>query len=233
MSAVEVVSLLSTIISIVSAAIDLYDAYQDINGLPDVVKYALAQFHFVKDTLETVRNDVDEHRRNPNPKSYQAMKEILRSCEAKISSLDKIFSAIIPRPQKDTKTQPSFRQRFSRFTSAVSFTFNRGKKVEYLMKGVRQDIKLLAYNRILSPATRDQIKDTTERELGVPGLPSLPLSYLRHVRSSQDVAAGQTFDTRIQALATSEATAIQADRIQPPGPSLVRWHSAMARTFKQ
>ncbi|KAJ4359180.1 hypothetical protein N0V85_009469 [Neurospora sp. IMI 360204] len=168
MSAVEVVSLLSTIISIVSAAIDVYDAYQDINGLPDVVKYALAQFHFVKDTLETVRNDVDEHRRNPNPKSYQAMKEILRSCQAKISSLDKIFSAIIPRPQKDTKTQPSFRQRFSRFTTAVSFTFNRGKKVEYLMKGVRQDIKLLAYNRILSPATRDQIKDTTERELGAP-----------------------------------------------------------------
>lgn len=204
MSAVEVVSLLSTIISLVSAAIDLYDAYQDINGLPDVVTSALAQFHLVKEILENVRNDVDEqHRRGePNmmkPKSYQAMIKVLNSCEAKISSLEKIFSAVIPRTSytpKDTLTtqhkKASFRQRLSRFITAVRFTWNRGKKVEYLMKGVRQDIKLLAYNRVLSPATRDQIKDTTETELCTPR-PSVNISTTGTVAAAANAAASRTF----------------------------------------
>lgn len=144
----------------------MYTAYRDIDGVPDVVKNALAQFHLVRATLSDVRTDVDKHHRNHSPESYQAMKEVLRSCETKISSLDKIFSAIIPPPQEHMKKQPSLRQRLIRFTTAVSFTFSRGKKVEYLMMGVLQDIQLLASNRILSSTTRDHIKDTTERELG-------------------------------------------------------------------
>ncbi|KAJ4333097.1 hypothetical protein N0V85_009943, partial [Neurospora sp. IMI 360204] len=162
MSGLEVLSIASSIISIVDAVSKVISACRDINGLPDAVRDAYTRLPLVADTLRLATecmnqsqhgNDLDDTAK----KSCSAMVQVLKACQEKAALLGTLFEAILP----PGTTRPSARKRF---TTAVIMTLHVGKsrKVESLMKGILQDIQLLANNRALDEATRDKMKARIE-----------------------------------------------------------------------
>ena len=163
MSGLEVLSVASGIISIVDAVVKVISAYQDVNGLPDAVRDAYTRLPLVTDTLRLAtecmnQSQPDNDQDNTTKESCRAMLQVLQACREKATLLGTIFHAVLP----PGTTRPSARKRF---TTAAIMTLHMGKsrKVESLMKGILQDIQLLANNRALDEATRNKMKARMER----------------------------------------------------------------------
>ncbi|KAK1773336.1 hypothetical protein QBC45DRAFT_340130 [Copromyces sp. CBS 386.78] len=161
-SGLEVLSIASSIISIVDAVSKVISACRDINGLPDAVRDAYTRLPLVADTLRlaTEYMNQSQHGNNLNntaKKFCNTMVQVLKAYQEKAALLGTLFKAILP----PGTTRPSARKRF---TTAVIMTLHVGKsrKVESLMKGILQDIQLLANNRALDEATRDKMKARIE-----------------------------------------------------------------------
>ncbi|CCC14321.1 hypothetical protein SMACR_08910 [Sordaria macrospora] len=158
MSGLEFLNVASSIISIVDAVVKVISAYQDVNGLPDAVRDAYTRLPLVADTLRLAtecmnQSQPDNDQDNTTKESCRAMLQVLQACREKATLLGTIFHAVLP----PGTTRPSARKRF---TTAAIMTLHMGKsrKVESLMKGILQDIQLLANNRALDEATRNKIK---------------------------------------------------------------------------
>ncbi|KAK3342362.1 hypothetical protein B0H65DRAFT_217421 [Neurospora tetraspora] len=141
MSGLEVLSVASSIISIVDAVSKV------INTLRLAIECMNQSQH---------GNDLDDTAK----KSCSAMVQVLKACQEKAALLGTLFEAILP----PGTTRPSARKRF---TTAVIMTLHVGKsrKVESLMKGILQDIQLLANNRALDEATRGKMKARIEMNI--------------------------------------------------------------------
>ncbi|KAK3392218.1 hypothetical protein B0T20DRAFT_361052 [Sordaria brevicollis] len=162
MSGLEVLSVASSIISIVDAISKVISASRDIHGLPEAVRDTHTRLPLVVETLRLATECMNQsqHNNDQDPttkKSCKAMLRVLQACEEKVTLLGTIFNAVLPAGT----TRPSARKRF---TTAAIMTLHVGKsrKVESLMKGILQDIQLLANNRALDEATRDKMKARIE-----------------------------------------------------------------------
>lgn len=154
MSGLEVLSVISSIISIVDAIVNISESCKDVDGMPSSMRDAHARLPLVTATLDLIKNDGGS---NWDPNSRRAMEKVLKACEKKATRLSKMFRASIP-PELPKQ---SFRKRFTN-AALMTIRVHRSRKIDSLMKGILEDIQLLADNRALSDATRYRIRESTE-----------------------------------------------------------------------
>ncbi|KAE9377213.1 hypothetical protein N431DRAFT_436474 [Stipitochalara longipes BDJ] len=131
-----IIGLVSAIISIIDAAKKVYDATQDANGLPEAFREVAQRLPLVENTLLTVKRDVDAGHWDGNRSA--AVKKTLESCQTKSAKLEKIFKDVIP---GDTAS------RFDRYVAAAR-KLGKGSRVETLMKGILDDLSLVAGKQV-------------------------------------------------------------------------------------
>jgi hypothetical protein len=161
--AILVLGVISSVISIVDGAKQVYDAAANAEGLPEAFREITDRLPIVRNTLESADkhirdNDVDES-------SCKAMKPVIERCGKKAEKLDELFKKVIP---------PGDASRAERYLKAVK-TLGKGGKVETLMHGMLQDVQLLASNYGMKTVTTEQIeqittalKDVSEIKASVP-----------------------------------------------------------------
>ena len=173
MSGLEVIGIISNIISIIDAVCNVVSAYTNASGLPDAIQDVANRLPLVEEML--IR--MDEYiKSNQKQRSYDAMARVLIACQDKASLLAIIFKARVVLPTTPDSSKPSRPSARKRFTTAAIMTLHVGKsrKIESLMKGIIEDIQLLTDNRALDAfdnVTRDQLRDFAAQTLMIPNVP--------------------------------------------------------------
>jgi N-terminal domain on NACHT_NTPase and P-loop NTPases len=155
MSGVEVISLVSAIISLLNTTLQIYNVAKDGSGLPASFRDVASRLPLVQDTLNSTLQSFEED--TPSPESQKAIKVVLEACEDKAAALEKIFRAVIP---------PAGSSRVERYRKAL-LTIPKADKVETLMSGILADLQVLTGNHAIKTATRVQIQkliDVAQRD---------------------------------------------------------------------
>jgi hypothetical protein len=135
MSGAEVIGLISGVISIVTAIKEIYDAVKDKDNIPEAFREVIAKLPLVHDTLEAAKAQIEvEQSAVTGP-----VENIIRSCQDKAAKLMKLFQKVTP--QEDES-------RTDRYLKAVR-RIGKGGRVEVLMRGILQDLQILASNRTM------------------------------------------------------------------------------------
>ncbi len=130
--AIAIIGLISSVITIVDGTKQVYDAASDTNGLPEAFREVAARLPIVRDILVSVKQYVDGGHTNKD--SYEAAEKVVEKCEAKAQKLEKLFQNVIPADSAS---------RAKKYLLAVK-TVGKGNRVETLMKGMLEDLQLLA-----------------------------------------------------------------------------------------
>jgi len=159
MSGAEVIGLISGTIAIINAVTKVYDAVTDASGLPEAFRDVAQRLPLIKDTLQTALAHLNTSSRDN--RFYQAMMPVVDGCKDKATRLEKIFLKVIP--QADSP-------RSERYVLAVR-TLGKGSRVESLMKGMLEDLQLLAGNRMMKLATEAQLGELAKAAEEVSAIP--------------------------------------------------------------
>jgi hypothetical protein len=131
-----VIGLISAIISIIDTTKKVYDAAENVSGLPQAFHEVAQRLPIVQDTLKIAEADV--RARNLNKEQSDIKKGILEACKDKATRLEGIFQKVMPAADAS---------RIDRYYKAVRI-LGKGKAVEDLMKGLLVDMQLLAGNQV-------------------------------------------------------------------------------------
>jgi hypothetical protein len=159
-----IIGLISGIVAIVDATKTVYDAVKDQHGLPDALREVAKRLPLVKDNLEKVKTFVESGRMGDE--AMEAAKHVLEHCNQRVADLETIFKKVSPL-EGDS--------RMNRYFKAVK-TLGKDGKVEKLMKGILEDLSILATRSGME--TKDDIENLSKAlsELSV-----LPPSVPDHV----------------------------------------------------
>lgn len=177
MSGIEVIGLVSAIITLLDAVATVSSAIKDANGLPRAFREVDGRLPLVKDILESVEG-VD-----PNESSWSVIEPTVKNCHEKADYLKKIFDAV-----KKTSEAPLPR----RYYNAVK-KLGKGKQVETLMRGILEDVQLLAGRHSFNTATKVQVKELADAIEVLSKLPSsVPDRYFEDSthRNVQNIESG-------------------------------------------
>jgi len=164
MSGAEVIGVIAGIIGIVDGIAKVHSAANDASGLPEAFQDVAQRLPLVREILQTALAHLKA--RSPDDKLYQAIKPVLRRCNDKATRLEKLFEKSIP------QTGAS---RSDRYFLAVR-SLGKGSLVKSLMKGILEDVQLLADNHVmrLAPDSRlGELERAAEEVSAIP--PSLPI----------------------------------------------------------
>ncbi|RYP30214.1 hypothetical protein DL767_006361 [Monosporascus sp. MG133] len=145
MSGAEVIGLISGIIAIVSATVEVYGAATDASGLPEAFRDVAKRLPLVQETLQTAQGYLNTA--DPDKAFCNAIKPVLQGCEDKAKRLAVIFEKVVP--QADAS-------KMERYLLAAR-TLGKGDTVESLMKGMLDDVQLLTSNRVTKLPTEAEI----------------------------------------------------------------------------
>jgi hypothetical protein len=174
-----VIGIISGIIAVIDATINVYDAATDASGLPEVFRDVAKRLPLVQKTLQAVQGYLE---RNPNDASCDGMKLVLEGCKEKANRLATIFEKVVP---------PADASRTERYLLATR-NLGKGDTVESLMKGILDDVHLLTGNRITNLPTRAEIEGLIRAAMAdvsaVP--PSLPAGIPAKARRNRVLLIG-------------------------------------------
>ena len=161
--AFAVLGVISSIISIVDGTKKVYDAATDTKGLPQAFREVRGRLPIVGSILGSAKQDIEE--RKVKNDSCKGVKHVVEACEEKAKSLEELFHKAIPAEgASDLK----------RYYKAVK-ALGRGSEVENLMKGILEDVQLLACERGMKTASNAQqqeiVKAITEVSAVSPSIP--------------------------------------------------------------
>ena len=114
----------------------------------------------VLDILDSTKDYIDKG--NINEESCRAVKGVVEECQRKAKKLDEIFQKICPEDDD---------MRLERYYKAVK-TIGKGNKIENLMKGIMEDVQLLACERGIKIANKSRIEQVSAAITEVAALPS-------------------------------------------------------------
>ena len=146
--AVAILGIISSVISIIDGTKQVYDAASNPNGLPEAFREVAARLPMVRGILASAQQRIGEV--DADEDSYEAAKNIVRNCQSKAQNLEEIFKKVIPADDAS---------RSERYFVAVK-SLGKGNRVETLMKGMLEDLQLLAINHGMVTKT-----DMREKEL--------------------------------------------------------------------
>jgi N-terminal domain on NACHT_NTPase and P-loop NTPases len=143
-----VISLISGVISIIEATKTVYDAAKDAKGQPEAFRQVAARLPLVNDILQSAK----ERTQTLDESAQDALRPILKSCNAKAEDLQRLFQEVI---RKDDDKW------YDRYKKALG-TLGKGDKVACLMEGILTDIQVLACERLTGTITNAQMKELEE-----------------------------------------------------------------------
>jgi hypothetical protein len=160
---IAVLGVISSIISIVDGTKKVYDAATNAHGLPEAFREVAGRLPIVRNILGLAeqhieKGDVDED-------SCKGVKHVVEACEKKAKKLDELFHNAIPADgASDLK----------RYYKAVK-ACGKGNEVENLMKGMLEDVQLLACEHGMKTATKAQQQQLAQAITEVSAVgPSVP-----------------------------------------------------------
>ena len=145
--AMTILGIISSVISIVDGTKQVYDAASNTNGLPEAFREVAARLPIVRDILDSAKRHFREE--DTNEESCKAAKKVVEKCQSKAQNLEDIFKKVIPADDAS---------RAERYFSAVR-SVGKGNRVETLMKGMLEDLQLLAINHGMVTETKAREKE--------------------------------------------------------------------------
>jgi len=145
--ALAVLGAISAVISIVDGIKQVYDAASDPKGLPPAFKEVANRMPLVKNTLQAAENGI-----KADNDAAKGMKTVVDACETKAEKLADIFRKVLPEPDAS---------RMEHYLKALR-GLPKGSRVELLMKGILEDIQLLASNHGMKTVTKDEMEQLTK-----------------------------------------------------------------------
>jgi hypothetical protein len=128
---IAVAGVISSIITIVDGIKQVVDAASEVEGLPKAFRQASNKLPLVSDILEATKYNFEADDVSDVERSVTL---VVDDCKDKWKTLNDLFNKVIPQEKAS---------RVERYHKAVK-TLGKGGKVESLMKGILEDIQLLA-----------------------------------------------------------------------------------------
>ncbi|KAM0558082.1 hypothetical protein ACHAPJ_005249 [Fusarium lateritium] len=167
MSGVELLSLISSIITVLDASVKIYQAAEDASGLPSVFRDIASRLPLIHESLSLAKDGLKQH--PPPMQSSTALRTLLETCNKRVTRLHSIFQMIIPPPRA------SRAPRYLKALKAISYA----DAMKSLMEEITADIQVITLNHVVKAATREQI-DELVHELRGPRVTEGDLSLVLH-----------------------------------------------------
>jgi hypothetical protein len=159
-----VLGIISSIISIIDATKQVYEAVEDEAGLPTNFKKLAAKLSLISKLLEDAERYID----NMADKSVKlTFKPTLENCKVQATQLQELFHKVMPE-EGDS--------RLDRYIKAAR-TIGKGGRVESLTRGMLDDLQLLAtkFPEVTTPRGKEQLAKAIEEVSKME--PSLPEGF--------------------------------------------------------
>ncbi|KAE8341959.1 hypothetical protein BDV24DRAFT_162839 [Aspergillus arachidicola] len=147
MSGVELLGVLSAVITLLDATTKLYHARKDIR-LSETFEVAARRLPVLLHILQTFKSTLEPLKDSLSSDVCQALEETLNNCEEKARSLSEIFTKVLSGPTDSV----SWRQRYSK----IVHRFGQRNKVDSLMIAITQDVQLLVNCDAIGSVTPSQ-----------------------------------------------------------------------------
>jgi hypothetical protein len=132
-----VLGVISSVITIIDSVRKVYSAAADGTGLPVAFKDVVDRLPLVQKILATASEDLKKV--DLDDETHETIKRVVKACANKVQVLQLIFSSVIP---------DAGASRWERYYRALR-TVGKDHRVEKLMKGILEDVGLLADNRCM------------------------------------------------------------------------------------
>ncbi|KFY03079.1 hypothetical protein V490_00302 [Pseudogymnoascus sp. VKM F-3557] len=177
-----VLGIISAIISIIDATKQVYEAVEDEAGLPTNFKKSATKLPLISKLLE----DAERYINNAADGSIQAaFTPTLEDCKVQATHLQELFERVMPE-ESDS--------RWDRYVKAAR-TIGKGGRVESLIKGILDDLQLLAtkFPEVATPRGKDQLAKAIEEVSGME--PSLPDGFEQNPAYAHYGSGAQNINT--------------------------------------
>jgi hypothetical protein len=144
---IAVAGVISSIVAIVDGIKQVVDAALDVEGLPKAFRQASNKLPLVSDILEATKHNFGEDDVSGVERSVAL---VVDGCKDKWETLKDLFDKVIPEEKAS---------RMERYHKAVK-TLGKGGKVESLMKGMLEDIQLLATIKMMATTNVERVIKT-------------------------------------------------------------------------
>ena len=142
--AIVVLGVISSVIAIIDGTRKVFDAATDIKGLPKEFREAADRLPIVRNILGSAKQSIEKG--DVDEESCRGVQNVVKACETKARHLDELFHKVLP------AEGASRRERY-----LLAFrTLGKGTEVEKLMKGMLDDVQLLASERGMRVVPDDQ-----------------------------------------------------------------------------
>lgn len=149
MSGAEVLGLISSIISVIDASLEIYNAVKDSSGLPPSFRNVASRLPAINLTLRKALDGLDADRSDD---SVETIKSSLEMCKRRVEELEGIFRSAL---------RPSDASRISKPLKAMR-TIRKADRVMFLKTGIMEDLQVLTASQAIQTATRAQIENLSE-----------------------------------------------------------------------
>ncbi|KAI0894671.1 SesA protein [Annulohypoxylon nitens] len=167
MSGIEIVGLISSIITLIDTAAQFYKAIKNVERLPPAFQEVARRLPLIRSTLGVAQERIKQ---DDDRTTCEALKPTVESIKERAECLTNILQDVALQP-KGSKFQ---------HYRVVMRRFGKGSQVEELMKCMLEDVHLLTGNQAIRAATESQITQllTPVSETSEPSEPSgvIPLS---------------------------------------------------------
>jgi hypothetical protein len=158
--AIAVLGVISAIISIVDGTKQVYNAATNAQGLPEAFREVTGRLPIVKNILGSAKQHIEKG--DVEEDSCKGVRHVVEACEKKAKKLDELFHKAIPADgASDLK----------RYYKAVK-ACGRGNEVENLMKGMLEDLQLLACEHGMKTVTKAQQQQVAKAIVEVSAIPT-------------------------------------------------------------
>jgi alkaline phosphatase len=177
-----VLGIISSIISIIDATKQVYEAVKDEAGLPTNFKKSATKLPLISKLLE----DAEKYVEAADESIKAAFTPTLEDCQVQATHLQELFGKVMLE-EGDS--------RWDRYVKAAR-TIGKGGRVESLVRGILDDLQLLAtrFPEVATPRGKDQlakaIEEVTRMEPSLPdGFEQMP-AYAHYGSGAQNINTG-------------------------------------------
>ncbi|KKP06487.1 hypothetical protein THAR02_01445 [Trichoderma harzianum] len=161
MSGIEIIGLISSIITLVDTAGQIYKAIKNAENLPPAFEEAARRLPLIHSTLKVAQ---DRLTKTGDTATFEALKPTVENIKKQAESLTNILQEIALHPNGS---------KLHRYRVVVR-RLGKGSQVEDLMKSMLGDVQLVAENQAIRAATEAQMTELLEQVQALSPMASPP-----------------------------------------------------------
>ena len=140
-----VLGLISSIITVIDTIVKVCKDVKDAEGIPMTFREITQRLPLIQDTLRIAEVHIDE--RSLDEESCRAIRPVVEGCKDKALRLEIMFRKVVPQANIT---------RLDRYRIAVR-ALGKGSRVEALMKGMLEDVQLLAGTHAIKASSKAEV----------------------------------------------------------------------------